>query len=131
MLDPRGGLAALNAVETPRGGDAIVAVDERLLRRPPRAPLDLPLSSLLSIGLLARHWIRHHHCYNPLASSCTSATYRASERERERIRMRSGGESKREIEGAVEEPSPSLPRPLAPDPPAIVTLIPTAPVGLG
>lgn len=129
MLDPRGGLAALNAVETPRGGDAIVAVDERLLRRPPRAPLDLPLSSLLYIGLLARHWIRHHHCYNLLASSCTSATYRASERER--IRMRSGGESKREIEGVVEEPSPSLPRPLAPDPPAIVTLIPTAPVGLG
>lgn len=85
------------------------------VHRPPRAPLDSPSSLLQSVGLLV------HLRY--LQSEW--------ERERERIRMRSGGESKREGEGAVEEPSPSLPRPLAPDPPAIVTLIPTAPVGLG
>lgn len=122
-----GGLAALDTAETPRGGDAAVAVDARLLCCPPRAPLDLPLSSLQSIGLLAHHWILHHHRCSLLASLCTSAVYR----ERERVRMRSRGESKREGEGAAEEPSLSLPHPLALDPPTIVTLIPTAPVGLG
>lgn len=36
--------------------------------------------------------------------------------------MDSGGESKREGEGAAKEPSSSLPHPLAPDPPTVIAL---------
>lgn len=42
--------------------------------------------------------------------------------------MDSGGESKREGEGAAKEPSSSLPHPLAPDPPTVIALPPSPPL---
>lgn len=70
-----------------------------------------------SVGLLTRRWTHRRRRRSPPTFSHTFVSLHI-----ERERMDSGGESKREGEGAAKEPSSSLPHPLAPDPPTVIAL---------
>lgn len=100
---------SLSAAVTHRGGDAAAPAEaHHYHHRCAPAPLVFSRVAGPTVVVVAVHQPSH----------TPSSAYTLRERER----MDSGGESKREGEGAAKEPSSSLPHPLAPDPPTVIAL---------